>query len=455
MDKKIRVIDAKTSLWIVTLPIFIEMLLHMLVGNIDQLMVSRFSDNGVAAIGNVNQIINLVFILLSVLGTSATIMISQVLGAKDYGRVSEIYSVAVYVNLAFGLVLSTVLVVFARPILRLLQTPAELFEDAVIYLMLVGSGIFCQAVIVTLGVIFRANGHTKHTMYVSVAVNLINIAGNALLLYGWCGLPRMGVAGVGIATLVSRIIGMLLLLVLFKRTITGSISVKYLRPFPFATLIKLLRIGIPAGGESLIYSLAQTLLLGFANTMGAVVLSARAYASIIAWFSWLYAAAVSQGTQIIVGHLIGAGDEDGADRRVRRTLWPAVFVSLGVTVLIYFSGGALLGVFTDNPEIIAIGRQVLLVEIVLELGRAFNMIIIRSLQAAGDVRFPVAVGVMTMWGVMVPVGYLLGVHLGLGLMGLWIGVACDECLRAGIMFLRWKRGHWRGRAVAKAGIATG
>ncbi len=448
MDKKIRVIHAKTSLWIVTLPIFIEMLLHMLVGNIDQLMVSRFSDNGVAAIGNVNQIINLVFILLSVLGTSATIMISQVLGAKDYGRVSEIYSVAVYVNLAFGLVLSTVLVVFARPILRLLQTPAELFEDAVIYLMLVGSGIFCQAVIVTLGAIFRANGHTKHTMYVSVAVNLINIAGNALLLYGWCGLPRMGVAGVGIATLVSRIIGMLLLLVLFKRTITGSISVKYLRPFPFATLIKLLRIGIPAGGESLIYSLAQTLLLGFANTMGAVVLSARAYASIIAWFSWLYAAAVSQGTQIIVGHLIGAGDEDGADRRVRRTLWPAVFVSLGVTVLFYFSGGALLGVFTDNPEIIAIGRQVLLVEIVLELGRAFNMIIIRSLQAAGDVRFPVAVGVMTMWGVMVPVGYLLGVHLGLGLMGLWIGVACDECLRAGIMFLRWKRGHWRGRAVA-------
>ena len=451
---KTRVIDAKTSLWVVTLPIFIEMLLHMLVGNVDQLMVSRYSDNAVAAIGNVNQIVNLVFIMFSVLGMATAIMVSQVLGAKDYSKTSEIYSISVFVNLAFGLIMSVALTMFARPLLSLLQTPAVLFDEALSYLQIVGSGLFCQAVIVTLSAIFRANGYTKHTMVVSFAMNLINIVGNALLLFGWGGLPRMGANGVAIATLVSRAIGMLLLLVLFKTTVTGSISLKYLRPFPFATLVRLLRIGVPTGGESLIYSFAQTILLGFANTMGASVLSARAYASIISWFSWLYAVSVAQGTQIIVGHLIGAGDEEGADRRVRKTLWPAILVSLGTTIFIYLSGSALLSLFTDNPGIIAIAKTVLLVEIALELGRTINVVIIKSLQAAGDVRFPVIMGVVSMWGVMVPVGYLFGVHLGLGLAGLWIGIACDECLRCVIMYIRWRKGYWRGRALAGANAST-
>lgn len=453
-NKKTRVIDAKTSLWVVTLPIFIEMLLHMLVGNIDQLMISRYSDNAVAAIGNVNHIVNLVFILFSVLGMATTIMVSQVLGAKDYGKTSEIYSVSVFVNLAFGIVMSVALTAAARPLLSLLQTPAELLEDAVNYLHIVGAGLFCQSVIVTMGAIFRANGHTKHTMAVSFAINLINIVGNAILLFGWWGLPRLGATGVAISTLVSRIVGMLLLLILFKTTVSGSISLKYLRPFPFATLVRLLRIGLPTGGESLIYSFAQTILLGFANTMGAAVLSARAYASIISWFSWLYAVSVAQGTQIIVGHLIGAGDEDGADRRVRKTLWPALLVSLGTTVLIYLNGTVLLSLITDNPEIVAIAKKVLLVEIILEIGRTINVVIIKSSQAAGDVRFPVIIGVISMWGIMVPVGYLFGVHLGLGLAGLWIGIACDECVRAVIMFVRWRKGHWRGKALVGASTAT-
>ncbi len=445
--KKTRVIDAKTPLWLISYPIFIEILLHMLVGNIDQFMLSRYSDNAVAAVGNVNQIIGIVFVLFSVLAAATTILVSQALGAKDYDKVSEIYSVAVYVNLAFGLLVSAAMTVFARPILGLLHTPPELMTDAMAYLHIVGAGLFGQAVISAMGAIFRANGHAMYGMLVSLGVNIINIIGNALLLYGWWGLPRMGVAGVAISTLVSRFIGLILLLVLFHRKITGTISLKYLRPFPRATLVRLLRVGVPSAGEELMYNSAETVVLGFANTMGAVVLTGRAYAYIIAWFSVLYTVAVSDGTQIIVGHLIGAGDEEGANRRVFKTLWPAVLVSVCITTVIYLNADVLLGIFTDNPEVIAIGKQLLLMEIVRELGSTFNVIIIRSLQAAGDVRFPVVIGIVSMWGVMVPMAYLFGVHLGLGLLGLWIGVAMDECVRAVIVFIRWKSGRWRGKAL--------
>lgn len=451
--KKVRIIDEKTPLWIITYPIFIEILLNMLVGNVDQFMLSRFSDNAVAALSNVTQIMGIVFVLFSVLATATTILVSQVLGAKDYDKVSEIYTVAVHVNLAFGILMSILLTVFARSILGLLQTPDELMKDALTYLYIVGAGVFGQAVISTMGAIFRANGHALYGTIISMGVNLLNIIGNALLLFGWFGLPRLGVAGVAISTLVSRGVGMVLMLILFKLKINGSINLKYLRPFPRATLVKLLKVGIPSAGEELMYNSAETVVLGFANTMGAMVLAGRAYAYIIAWFSVLYTVAVSEGTQIIVGHLIGAGDEDAADRRVRRTLWPAVLVSLCITVTIYLNSDTLLSIFTSNPEIIAIGKQLLFMEIFREFGSTFNVVIIRSLQAAGDVRFPVFIGILSMWGVMVPLAYLFGVHFGLGLLGLWIGVACDELVRAVIVFFRWKKGYWRGRALAGVNAA--
>jgi putative MATE family efflux protein len=327
-----------------------------------------------------------------------------------------------------------------------MQVPPELVNDALTYMNIVGSTIFLQALFSTLAVIFHCNGYMRYTMYVALVFNVTNIVGNSLFLYGWFGLPNMGVAGVATSSVVSRVIGVVILLVLFKRKINGHISPKYLRPFPWATLKRLLHIGLPAGGESLSYTMAQTVLLGMANTMGATTVSTRAYSMLIAWHAIVYSAAVSQGTQIIVGHLVGAGDEDSADKRVRKTLLPALLIALCVTLVLYFSSDLLFSVFTKNPEIIALGKKILMVEIFLELGRTTNLVIIRSLQAAGDVRFPIFIGIISMWGVSVVAGYLLGKQLGWGLMGIWIGMACDECLRAVIVLIRWFSGVWRGRS---------
>lgn len=446
---QIKAIGKNTSLFAVSFPIFIELLLQMLVNNVDQFMLSRFSDNAVAAVGNVNQILNLVLIMFSVLNSATTIMVSQYLGAKQYNRISEVYSVAVFFNLACGLLVGGGLVLFARPLFSVMQVPPELIDDALTFINIVGSTIFLQAIFSTLGVIFRCNGYMKYTMYVALMFNITNIFGNCMFLYGWFGIPHLGVAGVATSSTISRTIGVVVLLLLFRRKIDGHISLKYLKPFPWDTLKRLLHIGLPAGGESLSYTLAQTVLLGFANTLGATTVSTRAYSMLIAWFAIVYSASVSQGTQIIVGHLIGAGDEDSADKRVRKTLRPALLIALCVTILLYLFGGMLFSVFTKNPEIIALGRKIMFIEIFLELGRTTNLVIIRGLQASGDVRFPVFLGICSMWGVSVVVGYLLGLRAGFGLVGLWIGTACDECLRAVVVYIRWRTGVWRGRAFVQ------
>jgi Na+-driven multidrug efflux pump len=109
----------------------------------------------------------------------------------------------------------------------------------------------------------------------------------------------------------------------------------------------------------------------------------------------------------------------------------------------------LIGLFTNDADIIAVGASIFLLSVVLEPGRTFNIVIINSLRAAGDARFPVMMGVLSMWGVSVPLAYLLGVHFGIGLLGIWIAFACDEWLRGIIMLLRWRSRAWEKKALVK------
>lgn len=154
-------------------------------------MISRFSENAVAAIGNVNTIMNVLLITFSVITMATTILVSQYLGAENYKKVSEVYSVAVFSNIAFSMIISITLLMSGKAIFSMMQLPAELMSDAMIYMNIIGGGLIFQAIFMTYSAIFRSNGKMKEGMYVSVIVNLLNILGNAILLNGWLGIPKL------------------------------------------------------------------------------------------------------------------------------------------------------------------------------------------------------------------------------------------------------------------------
>ena len=154
-------IDSKTSLFKLTWPIFIELVLQMLVNNMDQLMVSGISENAVAAVGNANQIMNVLLLIFSVITMATIILVSQYLGANDKEKVAEIYSVAVFTNVFFSLVISIILLFFNKPIFKFMKLPSELFGDASIYISIIGGGVFLQALFLTYSAILRSNGLIK------------------------------------------------------------------------------------------------------------------------------------------------------------------------------------------------------------------------------------------------------------------------------------------------------
>lgn len=444
--------DRPASIFKLVWPIFIEMILTMLVGNVDQYMVASYSQNSVAAIGNANQILNLLLILFTLVSTATTILVSQYIGSNNKQKVSVIYTLSFFVIIVFSAIITIIILLFSRQIFNLMDVPAELMQDALSYIQMVGSFLFLQGLIATFSAIFRSNRRMKDTMLISIGLNLTNVLFNALLVNGIGPIPALGVLGAAIATNISRLVGVVLFILLFIRKFDTRISFRSLKPFPKKELIKLMGIGIPSGGELINYSMAMTSILRVVNTFGKAIgpfiINTKVYASTLAWFSFIFAAAVGQASQVVIGNMMGAGEIDKVDKRVMKTLRNSVLVALFMSVTMYVFSDFLYGIFTDDPRVLELGKKIMFIEIFLELGKSTNITLVRSLQATGDTRYPVTIGIFSMWIIAFGMAYFLGSVCGLGLVGVWIGMALDEDIRAIIFLIRWKKGKWRNIRLA-------
>ena len=406
-----------------TWPIFIELLLQLLVGNADQIMVGWYDPNSVGAIGNANQITNLLLIVFSVVCTAATILISQYIGAEDTRRVNETYAVSLLVNGLFGLGMGLLLMALCGPIFTLMQVPPEIFGETCLYIRIIGGGMVFQSVFLTYTAFFRSSQLMKESMLISVAMNLLNIAGNAVFINGAFGLPALGAAGAALSSDLSRMAGVVLIALRFRRRFGPVLKLDLLRPFPRDQLRRLLRIGLPTGGESLSYDLSQICIQSICTGFTLAVINTRVYANLFAMLSYMFASAVSQAAQVVVARLMGAEKTVETSRSVKRTLLAAVSISALVSTLLWVFCRPMLALFTQDAQVLELFQVIMLIEIPLELGRAVNLVMCRSLQACGDIRFPITICVISAWLTAVGGGLLLAVVFDLGLVGLWIAMA--------------------------------
>lgn len=325
--------------------------------------------------------------------------------------------------------------------------PAAMLDESDMYMRIVGGTIFTQALINAFNSIFASNGKTVFGMIIGLGMNIINICGNALLLYGPLQVLGLGASGAAVSTCGSRVIAVIASVIYFYTVIKGKFSLKYLRPFPYDVLKSLLKLGIPTAGENISYDCSQLFLQAFINTMGIVAINAKIYANMLSMFTYMIALAAANATQIIVGHSVGAHDYDFAYRRVLKTLRFGMIISISVAIVNWLISPFTLGLFTGDKAVIALGSSVMFIAIILEFGRTTNLVIINSMKAAGDVKFPTALAIFSMWLLSVGLGWLLGIYFGMGLTGIWIAMAADEIFRGVVVFIRWIKGGWRDKRV--------
>ena len=433
----------KRQLKVITIPVFIELALVMLLGAVDTVMLSHYSDNSVAAVGLDNQLMSLIFLVYQFFSMGAAILCAQYIGAGMRKRLVQVVGMALVVNLLLGMAVSALLFFYAEHLLILMGLRPELMGDGLVYLKLTGALSFFQALSLTFSASLRSADKVVWPMAVTGIVNVLNILGNYVLIFGHWGFPQLGVEGAAIATAASRAVSMVLLAIVHFRVHIPRFPLSYFRPIPWKELRNLLKIGIPAMSENISYSLSQVVITYFINQISNEALAARTYCANMIMFVYLFCLSITQGGDILVGHLVGQWRHQAAYVLGNYFFRWALIITLTGSVMLALAGPTLLNAFTDNEEIIQMGIWVLVVDVFLEAGRTSNIFAGSTLRATGDVVYPFVVGIIFQWSIAVGLSYVIGIPLGYGLVGMWIGFALDESIRGVILVRRWQSGKWR------------
>ena len=436
----------KKNLISLIIPIFFELLLVTIVGNIDTIMLGYYSDEAVGAIGGITQLLNIQNVIFSFINMATAILTAQFLGAKDYKRVKQVISVSLVLNVLLGLILGGIYLFFWESLLQKINLPGELIGIGKYYFQMVGGLCILQGIILSCGAILKSHGRPTETLIINVGVNILNIIGNAFFIFGWLGMPVLGPTGVGISTVISRGIGCVAAFYMMCKYCNFTFKKKYIKPFPFKIVKNILSIGLPTAGENLAWNVGQLMIVAMVNTMGTTIIASRTYLMLISSFTMTLSIALGQGTAIQVGHLVGAGEIKEVYHKCLKSLKIALIFAFVTTSLVFLFLKPIMSIFTTYPDILKASLKIFPLMILLEMGRVFNIVIINSLHAAGDIKFPMFMGITCVFTVAVLFSYLFGISLGWGLAGIWLANAMDEWIRGLAMYFRWKSKKWQNKS---------
>lgn len=426
-------------------PICLETLLYMLAGMIDTLMLSSVGDQAVGAVGTANTYIGIFIIMFSIISSGMVAVMTQNIGAGRDGVAYQARQLGLAFNAVLGIGMSIFLFTCSGKILSIVGVAAALQEPAEIYLRTVGGACILNALIPIFSSYLRAFGFSKQPLYASILGNIINLVLNAVFLFVF----DMGVQGVAYATVISRTVNLLLVVVMGTILVEAKNNPERIENRK--VLGQIIKIGLPSAFETALYNVAMTLVIRFLNQMDAEGLNvtARSYTAQITNFSYCVGAALAQANAIMTGWRIGANEYDECDRGTKKAAIIGVIVAACVEAVFALSAGWIMQLFTDNPQMIALVQKLLFIDIFLEMGRVTNLVYGNALKTSGGAIFPVVMGAAFMFLCAVGGTYLFGIRLGFLAVGAYIGLAADECVRAVGMFLRWRSGKWRSKGLIR------
>lgn len=425
----------------VFLPFFLEMFLMNLMNTVNTFTLSFYSDEAVAAVGAAGQFMGMIITFYTVISTGASIVISQNVGAGKKENAADAAFCALTVSAAVSFLLSLCFSFAARPLMSLMNISGDVLDNAAAYFSICIRFSFLQAVTSVCSAIFKSCGRPKISVAVSLGMNFINALLNYLVVFRPIELPLHGVTGIACSYAISSGCAAVTMLFLLARVPLG-LDLRHKGLKSLRMIRRVLAIGIPGGISSLSYSISQVVTTSIIALVGISAVSAKIYVSNLVFYVYVLGMSLGLSTSLMISWLTGAGKYDQAYRLNLQNLRITVLLNASLSLLLFLFGKPLLGIFTTDPEILAMGRGLLLIDIFVEIFRGFNHIEENSLRGSGDVVFPMTVSMISCWTMSVLFSYLLGVKLGLGLAGCWIAFAMDEAFRGVNYLIRWRSRKW-------------
>ncbi len=435
------------KLFLLLIPIIAEQFLNSLMGMADSMMVSNVGAAALSGVSLVDSINNLVVQAFAAMATGGVIICSTYVGQKDMKRANEAAAQVVLVSGSLSAIIVVVCLIFRGSLLSLIfgRIEADVMKAASTYFLLSILSYPGIALSAAGGAIFRAQSNTKLPMNVAIVSNILNVAGNALFIFGF----HMGVLGAALATLLSRLFSAAVLLTLLsnkEREISIS-SIRSLKP-DFSKIKRILAMGIPNGIENSMFQFGKLAIQSSVSILGTTAIAAQAMTNIFENVNGVAGCGVGIGLMTVVGQCLGAGRKDEAVYYVKKMIGWGYIAILVSCLFAYGISRPVVALAGMEKESAALCIYMLgWITIVKPLLWSPSFIIAYGMRAAGDVKFSMLVATLTMWLCRVSLATYLIRVAGLGPMGVWIGMFSDWGVRGIIFSIRFLKGKWIHKVV--------
>jgi len=410
----------------IALPAMGENFLQMLMGMVDSYLVAHLgliAISGVSVAGNIITIYQAIFIAL---GAAISSVISKSLGQKDQSRLAYHVTEAIKITLLLSLVLGFLSIFAGREMIGLLGTEAVVAESGGLYLSLVGGSIVLLGLMTSLGALIRATHNPRLPLYASFLSNALNIVFSSLAIF----ILDMGIAGVAWGTILSRLVGVVIL--------WSQLKLPYTRPS--LRLDKdLLTLALPAAGERLMMRAGDVVIIALVVSFGTEAVAGNAIGEVLTQFNYMPAFGVATATVMQVARAVGEDDWTRVDKLSKQTFWLSFFLMLPLTLSIYALGTPLSYLYTSDPVAIKASVLVTLFSLLGTPMTTGTVIYTAVWQGLGNARLPFYATSIGMWCIRIGTGYLMGIVLGWGLPGIWAGTLLDNGFRWIFLGYRYKQ----------------
>ncbi|MFV0577170.1 MAG: MATE family efflux transporter [Fusobacterium ulcerans] len=423
------------------IPLIIEQFLEYLVGLIDSIMVAHVGEAAVSGVSLVDFVMQLLISIFAALATGGAVIAGQYLGKKQQDDANETANQLIWFTGIISVVVMLGIYIFKSLILHGLfgQISEDVYRNANIYLLIVAASIPFLAVYSSGAAAFRTMGNSKLPMKVMMAMNMLNLTGNAVLVYGF----KMGTAGVAIPTLVSRIgAAVIILAILLEKTYPLHLKKTFQYRLNKNIVKQILGIGIPYGLENGMFYLGRLVILSLISTFGTAAIAANSVSGTIVMFEVLPGMAIGLGLTVIISRCVGMGDFEQAryyTKKIMKIIYVTfILTSIGVLALL----PTILNIYGLSPEATEWTYKLVWAHAVMLVIWPLGYTLPVTFRAAGDARFPMLISVASMIFCRIILAFVFSLYFEMGMLGTWAAMFVDWIVKAIIFVWRYLSGRW-------------
>lgn len=433
-----------------TIPVFFELLISSLFGMVDMMMVGNsgipsIATPSIAATGITNQVMLIGIAMAQAMSAGGTAMISRYVGANEENKIPNIVKHLIILMIIILIIpFVTINQLFPEGIMSFIGAEQETINIGVNYFKIVIIGFIFQSLNLSIFASMRGTGDTRTPMLINISVNLLNVAGNYILIFGKLGLPAMGVTGAGLSTAISHIVAFIILLViLLKNTHLVKLNISQGFKFNKPIIQNLIKVGGPAALEQVGFRVGVIFFIRIVSGLGTVAYATHQIVSNILSLSFAPGQSFGIAASTLVGNSLGQDRVDRADMFIKETNRLALLSSIFFGLLFFFFGPKLVGLYTKDLSVIESSGNIMKLIAIIQPFQASAFAISGGLRGAGDTVSTLIVTIIGVFIIRLGMAYILISVMGFGLIGAWLAMLSDQIIRWIGISLRYRTGKWK------------